>query len=342
MGQRLKSQLLFQQSGIYHVRRPALKFTGTWIARCPTGKDVIRVSKRAFSRAVGPVIIFMLSNEKQENVFVMVNGIPGKMGIEVAEAAVRRGLKLIPFAFTGEQVSEERLCVGGTDVAFIKPSDRERLLPKITSEYPNFITVDYTHPSAVNSNAEFYCKHRLPFVMGTTGGDRELLMRTTLDSKVYAVIAPNMGKQIVAFQAMMEYMGQAFPGAFAGYKMEVVESHQSSKADTSGTAKAVVASFNKMGVDFSPEQIEMVRDSKQQQDRMRVPEEHLGGHAFHTYTLTSPDGTVQFSFQHNVCGRKVYAEGTIDAVVYLNRQIQAQSPKSLFNMIDALSEGVMQ
>jgi 4-hydroxy-tetrahydrodipicolinate reductase len=55
---------------------------------------------------------------------------------------------------------------------------------------------------------------------------------------------------VVAFQAMMELMGEQFPGAFSGYKLAVTESHQRSKADTSGTAKAIVASFRKMGVPF--------------------------------------------------------------------------------------------
>lgn len=45
----------------------------------------------------------------------------------------------------------------------------------------------------------------------------------------------------------MEYMAQEFPGAFSGYKLEVTESHQRAKADTSGTAKAVVSSFSKLG-----------------------------------------------------------------------------------------------
>lgn len=34
------------------------------------------------------------------------------------------------------------------------------------------VVVDYTQPTAVNRNAEFYAKHGLDFVMGTTGGDR--------------------------------------------------------------------------------------------------------------------------------------------------------------------------
>ena len=86
--------------------------------------------------------------------------------------------------------------------------------------------------------------------MGTTGGDRDKLLHDVEESGVYAVIAPNMGKQIVAFQTMMESMAEQFPGCFQGYTLRVVESHQRTKADTSGTAKAVVASLQKMGLDF--------------------------------------------------------------------------------------------
>ena len=81
----------------------------------------------------------------------------------------------------------------------------------------------------------------------------------------------------------METMADAFPGCFSGYKLavglwgvgeggegrraggtphawprphfpstppQVSESHQRTKVDTSGTAKAVVASFNRMGLTF--------------------------------------------------------------------------------------------
>jgi hypothetical protein len=34
----------------------------------------------------------------------------------------------------------------------------------------------------------------------------------------------------------------------------------------------------------------MVRDPKRQIEEMKVPEEHLNGHAFHTYHVVSPDG----------------------------------------------------
>lgn len=41
--------------------------------------------------------------------------------------------------------------------------------------YPNLVMVDYTVPDVIHSMADFYVRHRLPFVMGTTGGDRAKL-----------------------------------------------------------------------------------------------------------------------------------------------------------------------
>ena len=56
--------------------------------------------------------------------------------------------------------------------------------------------------------------------------------------------------QIVAMQTMLEMMAERFPGCLSGYNMHVIESHQATKADTSGTALANIASFKKMGLDF--------------------------------------------------------------------------------------------
>ncbi|KAL3618719.1 hypothetical protein CASFOL_037381 [Castilleja foliolosa] len=94
--------------------------------------------------------------------------------------------------------------------------------------------------------------------MGTTGGDRELQYKTVADSKVYAVISPQMGKQVVAFLAAIEIMSEQFPGAFSGYDMQVMESHQAEKLDISGTAKAVISCFEKLGASFDLEQVNFV------------------------------------------------------------------------------------
>ncbi len=247
---------------------------------------------------------------------VMVCGMPGKMAQIVAETCARRKFNVIPYSLTGEDITEFK------GFALLSPSDRDSKIVGILKEYPDLIAVDYTHPSAVNSNAEFYVKHKIPFVMGTTGGDREALIALVKNAKHPCVIAPNMAKQIVALQAMLEWTAENFPGVFGGYNLHVVESHQKTKADTSGTAKALVKSFQEMGAAGKEPIIEMVRDKEY-------------AHAFHTYSLDSTDNSVHFEFRHNVCGREIYAEGTADAVEFLAKKIAA-GQGGFFDMIAVL------
>ncbi|KAF0935463.1 hypothetical protein E2562_032925 [Oryza meyeriana var. granulata] len=272
---------------------------------------------------------------------ILVNSCTGKMGKAIAEAAVSAGIQLVPVSFSAIQVSDGMVKICDREIYIHDPSEGERVLPSIVKDYPDMIVVDYTVPDAVNVNAELYCKLGLPFVMGTTGGNRQLLHKTVEEANIYAVISPQMGKQVVAFLAAMEIMAGQFPGAFSGYKLEVMESHQATKLDISGTAKAVISCFQKLGVSFDLNEVKQVRDPQEQLTLVGVPEEHLSGHAFHMYHLTSPDGTVSFEFQHNVCGRSIYAEGTVDAALFLHKKIQSGANKKLYDMIDVLREGNM-
>jgi len=258
---------------------------------------------------------------------VMVCGMPGKMAQIVAAACEKRKFNVIPFSLTGEDIAEFN------GFALLKPFERDEKIEDILKKYPDLIAVDYTHPSAVNGNAQFYVKHKIPFVMGTTGGDREALMALVKNANHPCVIAPNMAKQIVALQAMLEWTAKSFPGVFGGYNLHVAESHQKTKADTSGTAKALVKSFQDMGA--AGGEIEMIRTEDLQMSKMAVPKEHLGGHAFHTYSLDSADNSVHFEFRHNVCGREIYGEGTADAVEFLAKKINANQG-DVFDMIAVL------
>jgi 4-hydroxy-tetrahydrodipicolinate reductase len=53
--------------------------------------------------------------------------------------------------------------------------------------------------------------------------------------------------------------------------------------------------------------------------------------------LTSPAGA---RAQHNVCGRSIYAQGTVDAVAFIAARARERSAKTLFNMVDVLSAGM--
>lgn len=272
---------------------------------------------------------------------VMINGLPGKVAAIMAKAASQDNrFTLIPYSLTGEEITITQVAVDQTTVTLLKPSEREDNINEILESYPGCICVDYTHPTAVNDNAKFYVGHKIPFVMGTTGGDRQGLENIVNNGSVPAVISPNMAKQIVGLQAMLEYGANTFPQLFKGFTLSVKESHQQAKADTSGTAKALVACFNQLGTDFNISNIEKIRDPEIQKADLGVPEQFIEGHGWHTYTLKASDGSALFELTHNINGRRIYVSGTFDAVVFLQNKLGTGAlDRKLFSMIDVLTAG---
>ena len=279
-----------------------------------------------------------------DKIQIMVNGLPGNVATAIARHAFEnKKFELLPFSLTGPEITAHECQIGNFTIELVSREKRSQIIANIKKKYGEFISIDFTHPTAVNDNARFYCKNSLPFVMGTTGGDRQLLLETVAASEIGAVIAPNMAKQIVGFQAMMEYAADTFPDIFKGYSLKIKESHQKTKADTSGTARAMVKYFNKMGIAFSTKDIKKERDPEKQAAVWKIPEKHLSGHAWHTYTLISSDQTVMFEFKHNVNGRDVYAAGTFDAVAFLADKIRkSRAGGKVFSMIDVLKSGNLQ
>ncbi|KAL5546383.1 hypothetical protein UlMin_006070 [Ulmus minor] len=183
-----------------------------------------------------------------------VNGCTGKMGKAITTTADSTGISVAHVSFGSEEENGTNVDVCGKKIEVHGHSGRESILSTIFDGRPNLIVVDYTIPAAINANAELYSKVGVPFVMGTTGGDRDQLYKTVEDSKVYAVISPQMGKHVIVFLTKMEIMADQFPGAFSGYSLQVMESHQSSKVDASGTTNAVISCFQKLGVSFEMDQ----------------------------------------------------------------------------------------
>ena len=261
----------------------------------------------------------------RDTIRVMVNGLPGNMATEVANLVVKRteDMYLIPWSLTGPETDStivEEWSKNG--FSLIYPSEREHVFSPVIDSiiFPKTISVDFTQPTAIEGNVDWYIEHGLPFVMGTTGytpEQKKEMVRRVEGAGLVAVIAPNMAAPIVAFQAVMEKYAREHPGAFNGYNLEIEESHQAGKKDTSGTARAMVQYFNQLGIPFTEQDISMIRDPELQrhmsshQNRkdflvsmdhdlaeiaeLDVPEKYLKGHGWHWYDLkdTVNSGTTE-------------------------------------------------
>ncbi len=271
------------------------------------------------------------------NTSVLFSGIPGRMASEVAlavlKSSARTGLSLAEIALTDESCPYKTAAVGEHEFTLVKPSQREALdVPAGT------IAVDFTWPESALVNIEYFTSKKIPFVIGTTGYDQAKARAMVEASGVPAVIAPNMAIPIVLMQIALDYLAANFPGALAGYQFSVSESHQSTKKDTSGTAKAVVGDFAKLGLPITTDQIQMIRDPKTQTEQLGVPEEFLTGHAYHYYEMTSESGDVRMKLSHEINGRGVYTHGSVTAVEFLSRRMAEGVGGKVFTMMDVMRD----
>jgi len=267
---------------------------------------------------------------------VMIAGLPGNMATLVAEGLILRDdIELCPVGLS--HTKQGTILV--TDGRKTGPEYYEMsLAPEtvhrdiIVGERPDMI-VDFARGSSVK-NCGLYCDLGVPFVMGSTGGDRAIMVHRVEQSNISAVIAPNMAIPVVVIQAMLEHAAQNFPGALSGFSLRIAESHQKEKNDTSGTALTLEKLLNILGAISDKDGILSIREPLIQKRLCGISPKYLGGHGHHEYVLVSADETVHLALVHNVDGRNVYVDGTIQAARFLAGRL-GQSGRA-FSMTDVL------
>ena len=244
-------------------------------------------------------------------------------------------MRLYPFG-----MAEERgdLCVDSgpgpaINVRLIPTANHEELLG--TSRGMVHIIVDFTQPTAVNRNAHLYCEAGIPFVMGTTGGDRNRLIGVVNQSGISAVIETNFSPWVNVFREMFRFAGKNFPGAFKGGKRLLKEGHQPTKKDPSGTMISMFPALEALfGEPLDPSEIRMVRDALVQELEYGVLAKDTTGCGYHSYRFRSPNGAVDLNFEHNIRGRLDYVDGCLQAIRFLAERREEKG--KVFSMVDVL------
>ncbi len=267
---------------------------------------------------------------------LLLSGLPGNMAMEVLHAALECSEVDRPRICDQALVAQDgkgSLSAGGVCLKPLGPGER------CAAEIPaDAIAIDFTWPESAIPNMEFYVSRGIPFVMGTTGFDMDLARSVVAAGNTPCVIAPNMAAPIVLIQTAFAHLAERFPGALADYSISVRESHQAAKKDTSGTAKAIVSDLSRLGLRVTTDDIQRVRDADVQRTELNVPEEHIDGHAWHFYEAASADRHTRIGFSHCIEGRRVYAEGALQAWEFLSRQVGKGSEPKIYTMTDVLAD----
>ncbi|WP_421898021.1 dihydrodipicolinate reductase C-terminal domain-containing protein [Marinoscillum sp.] len=149
------------------------------------------------------------------------------------------------------------------------------------------------------------------------------LKTESIQTSFTLVVCPNVS--LLLLKTM--YMMQKFGHHFDYNEIKLVESHQSTKQSTPGTAFHLADSLQ-----LPREKITSIRNPKDQQETYHIPEEYLGGHAFHQITIS--DGSDEVRIETTVLGHSSYVRGVkrvLEAVT--NHELEPRS-YSILEMID--------
>jgi 4-hydroxy-tetrahydrodipicolinate reductase len=260
---------------------------------------------------------------------VFLSGLPGRMATLIAEALAKdRQFNLLPVGMTSMAHSGMSVRIGKQKIQLF--TDFPSAIP------PGTINIDYTIPQSAESNAVTYTRNRIPFVMGTTGGDIEVIGNLVRNSEISAVIAPNMAASVIKVQNNFDQLLKNSPDYFRGWHMRIRESHQASKGDVSGTALAFQAQLKRLGAVVGGE-IESIRDPEIQK---QLGIKNIDGHAYHWIRLVSPNGEKK-EFRTAIEGRQQYVEGTLMAVRFLDQKVKEGSQGEVFTMTDVVGDDLL-
>jgi 4-hydroxy-tetrahydrodipicolinate reductase len=238
---------------------------------------------------------------------VAVTGATGRMGQTVLETAVEREDVTVAFGIDAD--------VGSGEVAGVRvyqPGELESLLEE---SRPN-VLIDFTVADAAVETVAAAADAAVPAVVGTTGFSEGQVERLReLSERVPVLKAGNFSRGIQSLLLALEDAVAALPG----YDVEVTETHHNRKVDApSGTARMLVDR-----IEESRGEAEHVHGREGDQPR---EEGEIGIHARragdirgeHEVLLAGNDEVVKLS--HRAESRRVFAEGALDAAVWLAGQ----------------------
>lgn len=242
---------------------------------------------------------------------VLINGIGGKMGNEVARLILQE---------------KDMNLLGGVDRHSNSNLDYP-IFPNINSllECPNVI-IDFSTPEATISILPYCISHSIPIVIATTGFTEEQqneISNASLQIPIFQ--SSNMSYEITLVSQIIAELSQKLPEA----DIEIVETHHNQKKDSpSGTALLLANSIN-TNHSYTYE------FNRTQKYEKRNPKEIgfssvRGGNIVgeHSILFFSPNETLEI--KHTAHARTVFAEGAMKAAKFLvNQKVGFYSMKDL-------------
>jgi 4-hydroxy-tetrahydrodipicolinate reductase len=249
-----------------------------------------------------------LLNEGRYIVNIIVNGILGRMGRAVCDAAAETADMRVVCGVDAAAGSSRVVATGGGDVPAFESWDAVDIAADAI--------IDFSHYTAVPVLLRYAAANTLPVVVCTTGlGENERNVLRDAARSVPVFNSANMSLGIGVVKSMAQL---AAPALERDFNVEIIEEHHNKKKDSpSGTAIMLADAINeKCGT-----RKDYVYGRPGKSDEVKITD--LGIHAVrggtipgkHTILFAGPGETIEIT--HTAYTRNIFALGAIKAARYL-------------------------
>ena len=254
---------------------------------------------------------------------VAVTGARGRMGEAVMAAAAEREDLTLAWGIANDPGDGK-----AHGVSVYGPNELEHNLDRYR---PN-VLVDFTLPDASVEVVTAAAEAAVPIVVGTTGFSEEQMDELRAASESVPVLkATNFARGVQALLRAVESAVSDLPG----YDVEVTETHHNRKRDApSGTANTILDTIERVRGDDGSDRVHgRVGEAPRQEGEIGVHARRAGDvRGEHEVLLAGNDEVVKL--RHRAESRRVWAEGALDAAVWL-----AGKPPGWYDFADVLEDG---
>ncbi len=234
---------------------------------------------------------------------ILINGINGKMGLEVAKAVNSdNSLELI----------------GGVDKSAL-PNTSYLVFDDINKikEIPNVI-IDFSAPDATISLLPFVIKNNIPIVIATTGFSEEQKNEIVNASKSIPIfLSSNMSYEIAIMSKLVANLSKELKNS----DIEIVETHHNKKKDSpSGTALLLADSINKANNNYYYYELNRFQKSRKRNSKEIGFSSIRGGNIVGEHSVLFFNENETLEIKHTAHSRKIFAEGAIKAAKFITKE----------------------
>ena len=234
---------------------------------------------------------------------ILVNGINGKMGTEVAKLIMQnKTLHLL----------------GGLD-KYISHNLPYRVFDNINDiiEKPNAI-IDFSIPDATISILPFAIQNKIPIVIATTGFSSTQQNEIINASKYIPIFqSSNMSYEIAIMSKIIAKLSKDLPDS----EIEIVETHHNRKKDApSGTALMLADSINKENNNIYSYNFNRFENIEKRKPNEIGFSSIRGGNIVGEHSVLFFNENETLEIKHIAYSRTIFAKGAIEAAKFLVKQ----------------------